>query len=178
MRIAITLLLIVLMGTSHAQQPALRSALGGKPAVAATVDVAEERAKLETQLGETLRQREAELPGARETASADSVRAADRQRLLDHLAFLQGERIKRLDELGALQKAPPFTLASLPVVHAIGATPPYSALAVDALRMNWPACRTRFRHWIPGSRLANRKSRSWSNNCGGPMRHFAWQLID
>ncbi len=55
MRIAITLLLIVLMGTSHAQQPALRSALGGKPAVAATVDVAEERAKLETQLGETLR---------------------------------------------------------------------------------------------------------------------------
>ena len=48
MRIAITLLLIVLMGTSHAQQPALRSALGGKPAVAATVDVAEERAKLET----------------------------------------------------------------------------------------------------------------------------------
>lgn len=134
MRIAITLLLIVLMGTSHAQQPALRSALGGKPAVAATVDVAEERAKLETQLGETLRQREAELPGARETASADSVRAADRQRLLDRLAFLQGERIKRLDELGALQKAPPFTLASLPVVHAIGATPPYSALAVDALR--------------------------------------------
>lgn len=124
MRIAITLLLIVLMGTSHAQQPALRSALGGKPAVAATVDVAEERAKLETQLGETLRQREAELPGARETASADSVRAADRQRLLDRLAFLQGERIKRLDELGALQKAPPFTLASLPVVHAIGAAAP------------------------------------------------------
>jgi hypothetical protein len=81
-----------------------------------------------------LRQREAELPGARETASADSVRAADRQRLLDRLAFLQGERIKRLDELGALQKAPSFALGSLPVVHAIGATPPYSALAVDALR--------------------------------------------
>ena len=85
---------------------------------------AEQRAKAETQLAETQRQRDAELPGSHEVASADAVRTADRQRLLDRLAFLQGERIKKLDEQAALQKAPPFLLSNLPQVQALGESPP------------------------------------------------------
>lgn len=96
--------------------------------------ISEQRAKAETQLAETQRQRDAELPGVHEVASAEAVRTADRQRLLDRLAFLQGEKIKKLDEQTALQKASLFRLSNLPQVQALGESPPYSAIAADALR--------------------------------------------
>ena len=116
-----------------AQLP-LPGAVRNAAPVALDEGLSEQRAKAETQLAETLRQRHAEAPGSREIAGAEAVRGADRQRQLDRLAYLQGEKIKKLDELAALQKAPPFVPANLPQVQAIGNTPPYSVIAVDALR--------------------------------------------
>lgn len=132
-RLTVGLAMLLPAGFACAQF-ALPGRAAPKAAVAAASPIAEERAKAETQLIETQRQRQAELPASRELASAESVRAADRQRLLDRLAFLQADRIKRLDELAALQKAPAIALATLPAVQALGEAPPYSALAVDALR--------------------------------------------
>lgn len=116
-----------------AQLPLPGAARNAAP-VAVEEGLSEQRAKAEIQLAETLRQRQAEVPGSREIADAEAVRGADRQRQLDRLAYLQGEKIKKLDELAALQNAPPFVPANLPQVQAIGNTPPYSVIAVDALR--------------------------------------------
>jgi len=127
-------LAMLLPGGFASAQFALPPGATPKTPIAQEHPIAEERAKAEAQLIETQRQRETELPSSRELASAESVRVADRQRLLDRLAFLQNERIKRLDEVVALQKAPAVALATLPLVLALGETPPYSALAVDALR--------------------------------------------
>ncbi len=114
---------IVLPGV-QAKQPSIQSDSG----------ILEQRAKAESQLAETQRQRDAKQPINHELPNADAVSQADRQRLLDRLAFLQAERIKKLDELATLQKASPPILSSLPQVQALGESPPYSAIAVDALR--------------------------------------------
>lgn len=105
-----------------------------QPSIQSETGIPEQRAKVESQLAETQRQRDAKLPNNHDLPNADAVSQADKQRLLDRLAFLQAERIKKLDELAALQKAPPPLLSSLPQVQALGDFPPYSAIAVDALR--------------------------------------------
>ena len=105
-----------------------------RPASSDSASIAEQRAQAEAQLAETQRQRAAELAGSRSLAGAEAVRTADRQRMLDILVFQQGEKIKRLDELASLQKVPPPDVAALASVRALGGSPPYSALAVDALR--------------------------------------------
>lgn len=102
--------------------------------VAATAKLSNERAKAELQLIETQRLRNAEVSATPDLSSADSSRKGDRQRLLDRLAFLQAERVKRLDELVALRKGPPVSISLLPVVQALGGASPFSAVAVDALR--------------------------------------------
>jgi len=132
-RLLLCLTVLLPAGLAYAQL-VLPANTGPKAPVATATPIAEERAKAEAQLSETQRQRVSRLPASRELASAESVQAADRQRLLDRLAFLQADRIKRLDELVALQKAPALVLANLPVVRALGGAPPYSAVAVDALR--------------------------------------------
>lgn len=105
-----------------------------EPALAVSSQLADERSQAKDKLNETRRLRQTGLPTDTTGGDLLSLRAADRQRLLDRLAFLQGERIKRLDELAVLQNTPTPPLSSLPVVQAVGDAPPYSALAVDALR--------------------------------------------
>lgn len=132
-RLAFCLAVLFPAGLVQAQL-ALPGNIGTKTVVGEQSPIAEERAKAEGLLIETQRQREAEVPVSSEFASAESVRSADRQRLLDRLTFMQAERIKKLDELATLQKAPPVAITSLPVVQALGDVPPYSALTVDAFR--------------------------------------------
>jgi small-conductance mechanosensitive channel len=134
-------------------QIALPGSQPKQPPVQSESGIPEQRAKAETQLAETQRQRDAELPGSHEVASADAVRTADRQRLLDRLAFLQGERIKKLDEQAALQKAPPFLLSNLPQVQALGESPPYSAIAVDALRDELDGQRNKLQSLLSGLQI-------------------------
>jgi small-conductance mechanosensitive channel len=102
------------------------------PAPSSTIT--DERAKAAAQLEETQRLRQAELPSGSTTSNLLTLRFQDRQRLLDRLLFLQSERIKHLDELALLQSSTPSGIHDLAVVQALGDTPPYSALAVDALR--------------------------------------------
>ena len=124
---------LLLSASALAQLPLPGTAQNAAP-LAVESGLPEQRAKAESQLAETLRQRQADAPGSREIASAEAVRAADRQRQLDRLAYLQNEKIKKLDELATLQKAPPLLPANMPVVQALGDTPPYSVTAVDAVR--------------------------------------------
>lgn len=105
-----------------------------QPSIQSESGIPEQRAKVETQLAETLRQRDARQLTNNELPNAEAVSQADKQRLLDRLAFIQAERIKKLDELASLEKTPPPLLSSLPQVQALGEFPPYSAIAVDALR--------------------------------------------
>lgn len=134
-------------------QIALPGSQPKQPTVQVESGISEQRAKAETQLAETQRQRDAEVPGNHEVASADAVRIADRQRLLDRLAFLQGERIKKLDEQAALQKAPPFLLSSLPQIQALGESPPFSAIAVDALRDELDGQRNKLQGLLSGLQI-------------------------
>ncbi|WP_290197166.1 mechanosensitive ion channel domain-containing protein [Zwartia vadi] len=105
-----------------------------QPSIQSESGIPEQRAKVETQLAETQRQRDARQSTNNELPNAEAVSQADKQRLLDRLAFIQAERIKKLDELASLEKTPPPLLSSLPQVQALGEFPPYSAIAVDALR--------------------------------------------
>ncbi len=59
---------------------------------------------------------------------------ADRQRLLDWLVDLQREKVKRLEELDALQSLAKSPVGADPLVLALQGPPPYSAILVDALR--------------------------------------------
>ncbi len=122
--------------------------------------IPEQRAKAETQLAETQRRRESELPGTHEIAGAEAVRIADRQRLLDRLAFLQGEKIKKLDEQASLQKAPPFLLANLPQVLALGESAPYSAIAVEALRDELDGQRNKLQGLLGGLQIRETEKQS------------------
>ncbi|MDD2743260.1 MAG: mechanosensitive ion channel [Rhodocyclaceae bacterium] len=132
-------------------------ALPGGPqkplAAQAETDISQQRAKAETLLAETQRQRDAEQSISHEVASAEAVRTADRQRLLDRLAFLQSEKIKKLDEQASLQKAPPFLLSNLPQVQALGDSPPYSAIAVDALRDELDGLRDKLQSLLAGLQI-------------------------
>jgi small-conductance mechanosensitive channel len=58
----------------------------------------------------------------------------DRQRLLDWLVDRQREKVKRLEELDALQAMAKSPADADPLVKALGGPPPYSAVQVDALR--------------------------------------------
>ena len=59
---------------------------------------------------------------------------ADRQRLLEWLVDLQREKVKRLEELDALQAMAKFPSDADPLVKALQGPPPHSAVQVDALR--------------------------------------------
>lgn len=71
-----------------------------------------------------------------ETGGNDPGRPAqaDRQRLLDWLVDLQREKIKRLEELDALQAQAKAPAQTDPLVEALRGPPPHSAVQVDALR--------------------------------------------
>lgn len=99
-----------------------------------TPGIVSERAQAESKLVEVLNQLQGELGEIPGSADTDALRQADRKRLLDRMAFLHSERIKRLDELSKLQSAPALVVSQLPVVKALGHDLPYSALAVDAFR--------------------------------------------
>ncbi|MDO9025905.1 hypothetical protein, partial [Zwartia sp.] len=115
-------------------QIALPASQPKQPSIESESGISEQRAKVQTQLAETQRKRDTKQPSSLVLSNAEAVSEADSQRLLDRLAFLQAEIIKKLDEFADLQKAPSPLISSLPQVQALGEFPPYSAIAVDALR--------------------------------------------
>ena len=59
---------------------------------------------------------------------------ADKQRLLEWLADLHQEKVKRLEELDVLQLSEKTPVEADPLVRTMQGPPPYSAVQVDALR--------------------------------------------
>ncbi|EXI82277.1 MAG: Potassium efflux system KefA precursor [Candidatus Accumulibacter appositus] len=98
-----------------------------------TTDAVDPRAEAETLLAEARRRQEEQRLKERAATEKGSP-ASERQRLLDRLVLLYGERVKLLDELATLKNLPPETPNQRSVMAALSGPPPYSALRVDALR--------------------------------------------
>lgn len=94
-------------------------------------------------LADQLQEARAQLAQARQThdefahgryGKPQAPLATNKQRLLDWLVDLQGEKVKRLEDLLALQDGAKPTAGDDALVKAVEGQPPYSALKIDALR--------------------------------------------
>ena len=114
--------------------------------------LAEQRKQTEAEL-EAIRQQLQGLQTPRasdQTTSSDQEAMADqeeRRRLLDVLMYFKNEKLWRLDELISLKKNKPPAIGDDPLVKALGTTPPYSVLRVDALRDELDSMKERH-HWL------------------------------
>ncbi len=94
-------------------------------------------------LDDQLQEARAQLAQARQTRDEFASRrqgdirtpfATGKRRLLDWLIDLQGEKVKRLEDLMMLQNGPKPAVEDDPLVKALEGGPPYSAVKIDALR--------------------------------------------
>jgi small-conductance mechanosensitive channel len=108
---------------------------------AATLPIAEEKALATAQLAKTELQREQAKAVATETRSEDLLHANEHKLLLDRLASLQRDKLKRLEDIATRQQATKPSIDANPLVQQLGQTPPYSALHVDALRDEYDGLR-------------------------------------
>ena len=104
--------------------------------------VAELRQQAEADL-EEVRQKLEENTAIQPTDAAAAADKEERQRLLDVLLYFRNEKLWRLNELEAQQKASPPPVANLPSVKALGTSAPYSLPRVDALRDELDALKDR-----------------------------------
>jgi small-conductance mechanosensitive channel len=122
------------------------AAIAAQPAPAAVVPASREESVMEGSVA-TIAQRLAEARAQlqqviRSRSDADAPepgqhrpqQRADKQRLLDWLLDLQGEKVKRLEDLLALQDSPDVKAEDDALVRALQGQPPYSAVKIDALR--------------------------------------------
>lgn len=112
--------------------------------------VEEQKDRIASNLAEIERQRKdsaASLPGLAQESGAEAL---EHKRLLDRLAVLHGERLKRLNDIAALENAPAAPLRVSPTVKALGDAPPYSAVEVDALRDELDGMRDRLKGLTSG----------------------------
>lgn len=119
--------------------PALASPATALPAqteaaktAAAAPSLASQLDEARTQLRQAVELRDKQA--GRHTVQGRQDLALDKQRLLDWLADLQREKVKRLEELIALRNLATVPVGEDPLVKALQGTPPYSAIQVDALR--------------------------------------------
>ncbi|WP_291993172.1 mechanosensitive ion channel domain-containing protein [Candidatus Accumulibacter sp. ACC003] len=119
---------------SEALKPAADNAApSGKAGGNATGEATDPRAQAAALLADARRQLEEEqLKNA--GADPEDLQATARQRQLDRLVMLYGERLKLLDEVQSLQDSPIETANQKALMAALAGPPPYSALRVDALR--------------------------------------------
>ncbi|WP_313950223.1 mechanosensitive ion channel domain-containing protein [Accumulibacter sp.] len=124
----------------HAQS-LLPKQLSGSPKAAPTpaAEPAENpRAQAEAMLAEARRQQQEQRLTDR-GATENGLPTSERQRLLDRLVLLYGERVKLLDELEMLKDSPRETANQRTLMAELAGPPPYSALRVDALRDEYDA---------------------------------------
>jgi len=119
------------------------AALAQSPLAIVTAADRDDKAVAATPLSDQLSEARAQLQqalhardgaGELEPERQRSPLRADRQRLLDWLVDLQREKVKRLEELAALQAMAHSPADADPLVKALQGPPPYSAIQVDALR--------------------------------------------
>lgn len=104
---------------------------------------ADERVLIEAALAEIEGQRGALATVLAGTGGAASAETLEQKRLLDRLLVVHGDKLKRLDDIAALQKTKPLPLQANLLVKELGEKPPYAALTVDALRDEFDGLRDR-----------------------------------
>lgn len=128
-------LVVAWPSAAHAQ-PLYANAIAAdrddKSANAVTAALSEQLSEARTQLQHAIQTRGA--VGKHGAGRQQQPILADKQRLRDWLADLQQEKVKRLEELNALQTMEIVPAEADPLVKVLQGPPPYSAVQVDALR--------------------------------------------
>jgi small-conductance mechanosensitive channel len=128
--------LVVAWPSAVLARPLLASAIAadrnGQAVGAVTVPLADQLSEARLQLQQAIQARSA--AGKRGAGNQLQPMLADKQRLLDWLADLQQEKVKRLEELATLPAMAKSPADADPLVKGLQGPPPYSAIQVDALR--------------------------------------------
>jgi len=155
-RLLVGLLMLLLAPLAYAQlalpkqfSTTPKATLPGESA--STAALADPRAQAEALLAEARRAQEAErLKDAQ--ASGEERPTTARQRLLDRLVLLYGERLKLLDELEAMKKSSLETASQKALLAELAGPPPYSAVRTDALRDEYDALREQLKSLASAAR--------------------------
>ncbi|WP_300339139.1 mechanosensitive ion channel domain-containing protein [Accumulibacter sp.] len=134
-QVFLALIVIAFSPLADAQLPKQLSEALKPPAtkVAASGEATDPRAQAEALLAEARRQQDEErLKSA--GRDPEDLQTTARQRLLERLVMLYGERLKLLDELAMLQDTDLETANQKVLMTELAGPPPYSALRADALR--------------------------------------------
>ncbi len=143
-----TVALVCLAGPGLAQIPNLLPAKpkseAAKPAeVPAPRD---QRAEAEALLAEARRQQEAARLEDGSAPATDDLPANERQRVLDRLVLVYGERVNLIDESATLKKSAAEMLDKPALGAEFSGPPPYPTLRIDALRDEFDLMRERLKH--------------------------------
>jgi len=143
-----TVALVCLAGPGLAQIPNLLPAKpkseAAKPAeVPAPRD---QRAEAGALLAEARRQQEAARLEDGSAPATDDLPANERQRALDRLVLVYGERVNLIDETTTLKKSAAAMLDKPALATEFSGPPPYPTLRIDALRDEFDLMRERLKH--------------------------------
>ena len=143
-----TVALVCLAGPGLAQIPNLLPAKpkseAAKPAeVPAPRD---QRAEAGALLAEARRQQEAARLEDGSAPATDDLPANERQRVLDRLVLVYGERVNLIDESATLKKSAAEMLDKPALGAEFSGPPPYPTLRIDSLRDEFDLMRERLKH--------------------------------
>ena len=143
-----TVALICLAGSAQAQIPNL---LPAKPATDAVKPAeapapGDQRAEAEALLAEARRQQEAARLEDGSAPATGDLPANERQRVLDRLVLVYGERVNLIDESATLKKTAAEMLDKPALAAEFSGPPPYPTLRIDALRDEFDLMRERLKH--------------------------------
>ncbi|MGV0952110.1 MAG: mechanosensitive ion channel domain-containing protein, partial [Azonexus sp.] len=105
-----------------------------------------QRAEAEALLAEARRQQEAVRLEDGSAPATDDLPANERQRVLDRLVLVYGERIILIDESATLKKSAAEMLDKPALAAEFSGPPPYPTLRIDALRDEFDLMRERLKH--------------------------------
>jgi potassium efflux system protein len=112
----------------------------------ATPATAAPRALAEAQLAEARRQQEAARLEDGSAPATDDLPANERQRVLDRLVLVYGERVNLIDETATLKKSAAEMQDKPALAAEFSGPPPYPTLRIDALRDEFELMSERLKH--------------------------------
>ncbi|MFY9723342.1 MAG: mechanosensitive ion channel domain-containing protein, partial [Azonexus sp.] len=105
-----------------------------------------QRAAAEALLAEARRQQEAARLEDGSAPATDDLPANERQRVLDRLVLVYGERVNLIDETATLKKSAAEMQDKPALAAEFSGPPPYPTLRIDALRDEFDLMRERLKH--------------------------------
>jgi len=143
-----TAALICLFGSAQAQIPNLLPAKPTSEAVKPAEAPAprDPRAEAETLLAEARRQQEAARLEDGSAPATDDLPANERQRVLERLVLVYGERVNLIDESATHKKSAAEMVDKPALAAEFPGPPPYPTLRIDTLRDEFDLMRERLKH--------------------------------